>query len=434
MRNPAGALQHIETAFEYFRDSEDSESTLVLFEDVPIGTSLMAGLYPMVEEALPLIKPGTLQGARVLATRGTIAAIGRSDWETATESFLAAQSVADETGDQALRMRVLEARSMAAIFHMKADLGSTLAREALESAEGVNEPLSEASLCITMMVEAAAAGDHEGALAYLERGRVAAERSGNRQRLGRIHHFVLKLHASHGDWDLARGAAARSLAIWPENAGALVDLAAMEYELGDFEIGRNLLEQWLEVLRGEFSDAADGGGVRFGQGVHSYRISGDRSILDVAHKAEAVPADSIPHPIAVWSSTISLGYVGMIENDSGRVERALDTIRLYDLVPGNMTNYPEVIALIPMLQAFDGKTTEAESQFAQTLERLTMMGYRPQKAWTLSDYAEMLLDRDDADDQEKAIGLQDEALAITRELGMRPLTERILKRRDILSA
>ena len=124
----------------------------------------------------------------------------------------------------------------------------------------------------------------------------------------------------------------------------------------------------------------------------------------------------------------------MIENDSGRVERALDTIRLYDLVPGNMTNYPEVIALIPMLQAFDGKTTEAESQFAQTLERLTMMGYRPQKAWTLSDYAEMLLDRDDADDQEKAIGLQDEALAITRELGMRPLTERILKRRDILSA
>ncbi|MDP6823215.1 MAG: protein kinase [Dehalococcoidia bacterium] len=434
LRNPAGALQHTETAYEFFRDSGDSESALALFEDTPVGTSLMAGLYPMIQEALTLIRPGTLQGARVLATRGAIAAIGRSDWETATESFLAAQVIADETGDRSLRMRVLEARSMAAIFHMKNNLGSTLAREALESAEGVNEPLSEASLCITMMVETAASGDHAGALAYLERGRLAAERSGNRQRLGRIHHFVLKLHASRGDWDLARAAAARSLAIWPENAGGIVDLAAMEYELGNFENGRNLLEQWLEVLSGEFSDAADGGGVRFGQVIHSYRISGDKSILDVAHKAEAVPADSIPHPIAVWSSTISLGYAGIIKNDSGRVERALETIRRHDLVPATMTNYPEVIGLTPILLSHDGNTSEAESRFVENLERLTIMGYRPQKAWTLSDYAEMLLDRDEPGDHEKAIGLQDEALAITRELGMRPLTERILQRRDILRA
>ena len=62
-------------------------------------------------------------------------------------------------------------------------------------------------------------------------------------------------------------------------------------------------------------------------------------------------------------------------------------------------------------------------------------------AWTCSDYAEMLLDSDDASrasaresDREKAIELQDEALAITQELGMRPLTERILARREILRA
>lgn len=64
--------------------------------------------------------------------------------------------------------------------------------------------------------------------------------------------------------------------------------------------------------------------------------------------------------------------------------------------------------------------------------------YGLELAWTCSDYAEMLLDRDDPSsasrisDHEKAIELQDEALAITRELGMRPLTERILARREIL--
>jgi hypothetical protein len=46
----------------------------------------------------------------------------------------------------------------------------------------------------------------------------------------------------------------------------------------------------------------------------------------------------------------------------------------------------------------------------------------------------MLLDRDEPGDREKATDLQDEALAITQELGMRPLTERILARREILKA
>jgi hypothetical protein len=52
----------------------------------------------------------------------------------------------------------------------------------------------------------------------------------------------------------------------------------------------------------------------------------------------------------------------------------------------------------------------------------------------------MLLDRPDPSRasgpgyREKAIDLQDEALAITQELGMRPLTERILARREILRA
>ncbi len=41
---------------------------------------------------------------------------------------------------------------------------------------------------------------------------------------------------------------------------------------------------------------------------------------------------------------------------------------------------------------------------------------------------------DEAGDRKKAIALQDEALVITREMGMKPLTERILKRREILRA
>ena len=46
----------------------------------------------------------------------------------------------------------------------------------------------------------------------------------------------------------------------------------------------------------------------------------------------------------------------------------------------------------------------------------------------------LLLQRAVADDQATAVALQDEALAIARDLGMRPLTERVLAHRKLLKA
>ncbi|MEE8466028.1 MAG: hypothetical protein V3S68_06070, partial [Dehalococcoidia bacterium] len=59
---------------------------------------------------------------------------------------------------------------------------------------------------------------------------------------------------------------------------------------------------------------------------------------------------------------------------------------------------------------------------------------RPDLAWTCCDYADMLLERDDEGDRAKAASLLDESLAISSELGMRPLMERVLSRREILRA
>ncbi len=53
---------------------------------------------------------------------------------------------------------------------------------------------------------------------------------------------------------------------------------------------------------------------------------------------------------------------------------------------------------------------------------------------TCFDYADMLLERNAEGDRAKAMSLLDESLAISSELGMRPLMERVLSRRDILKA
>ena len=55
-------------------------------------------------------------------------------------------------------------------------------------------------------------------------------------------------------------------------------------------------------------------------------------------------------------------------------------------------------------------------------------------AWTCCDYADALRERDGEGDSDKAVALLDESLAISRELGMRPLMERVQSRREILGA
>ena len=81
-----------------------------------------------------------------------------------------------------------------------------------------------------------------------------------------------------------------------------------------------------------------------------------------------------------------------------------------------------------------GQYDRAIPYYEAARESTASLNIPTEQAWTCSDYAEMLLDRDEPGDREKAIKLQDEALAITQELGMRPLTERILARREILRA
>jgi hypothetical protein len=77
---------------------------------------------------------------------------------------------------------------------------------------------------------------------------------------------------------------------------------------------------------------------------------------------------------------------------------------------------------------------EAAAHFDDALAFSRKAGYRPELAWTCCDYADMLKERDADGDRAKAISLLDESLAISSELGMRPLMERVLSRREILRA
>ena len=76
----------------------------------------------------------------------------------------------------------------------------------------------------------------------------------------------------------------------------------------------------------------------------------------------------------------------------------------------------------------------AITHFEEGLAFCRKAGYRPELAWTCCDYADTLLQCNESSDRAKAMSLLDESLAISSELGMRPLMERVLSRREILKA
>ena len=97
--------------------------------------------------------------------------------------------------------------------------------------------------------------------------------------------------------------------------------------------------------------------------------------------------------------------------------------------------------LLGLLAHTMGNLEAAEGHFEDAVAFCREAGYRTELAWSLCDYADMLLDPStssgrtaEGDRHNKAMRLLDESLKISTELGMRPLMERVLSRREILKA
>ncbi|MCI0904348.1 MAG: hypothetical protein J4N75_12685, partial [Chloroflexi bacterium] len=88
--------------------------------------------------------------------------------------------------------------------------------------------------------------------------------------------------------------------------------------------------------------------------------------------------------------------------------------------------------LMGLLAQTMGDLSQAASHFEDALAYCRNAGFRPELAWTCCDYADLLMQRNHENDHSKATSLLDESLAISEELGMRPLVERVLSRQENL--
>ena len=93
------------------------------------------------------------------------------------------------------------------------------------------------------------------------------------------------------------------------------------------------------------------------------------------------------------------------------------------------TGWSAVDRLLGLLAHTMDNLDQAAAHFEDCMAFCRKAGYRPELAWTCCDYADCLRDRNGPDDRAQAIALLDESLAISSELGVRPLMERVLARK-----
>ena len=165
------------------------------------------------------------------------------------------------------------------------------------------------------------------------------------------------------------------------------------------------------------------------------RITDVTELLQTAEMiATNVTTSRLAAPLVAKTAS---GCLGLIANQRGDISSAAEQYGNLKSAVGTLLGPRGLIStdrLLGLLSQTMGNLNQAAVHFEDALAFCRKAGYRPELAWTCCDYAGMLLERDAEGDRTKAVSLLDESLTISSELGMRPLMERVLARREILKA
>jgi DNA-binding CsgD family transcriptional regulator/tetratricopeptide (TPR) repeat protein len=230
-----------------------------------------------------------------------------------------------------------------------------------------------------------------------------------------------------GDFVKALEFCNRGLTASPNDSVLLGTKSIIDHELGNQGDGRAALEQLI-------NNAEQSAPVPNRERIWSalsipvvIRIDG---IADLANTGEdyskALLASATSTPQAVAFARIGSGLLSIYREDSDAASEYYAALAGSPAVEtGILAGYP-VGRILGLLALTMGQLEKAVAHFEEGLAFCRVGGYQPALAWTCYDYAGLLFDRNQDCDLAQATELLDESLAISAELGMRPLTERVV--------
>ncbi len=397
----------------------------------------------VIEKALELVPPNSHDAGRLQSKYITQL---RAEYEEAQEAFQSALSIAQQEKDLNLEMKTLVAAACVDFTNCRFPQSLERNLRAIELAGRVEQPSEEVHARYDLVHVLYAMGDPEEASLHADAISEPAARSGMRRDQSRHVEAKENIASSKGDWQAARDFSEQGLALLPRDPVLLGCRALLEYQTGDFNAG----EDYLQRLLSTFGYGQTGTPVLY---PHVYaaaytvpsvviavatRITGVMGRFDLVEAvARSLFESPFAHPGPANAARIGLALFAVQRGDAGAAGELYGDL---GMIRGTMSPQCPIgpglagDRVLGLLAQTTGEPDRAAAHFDDALAFCLKAGYRPELAWTCCDYADTLLERNGEGDREKATALLDESLAISSELGMRPLMERVLSRREILKA
>ncbi len=423
------SVANLSRAFDYYVESGDPAHAVAI-ADHPYAVPLLRFLPGLISHALELVTPESLQAGRVLCNHGICLGTTRNGYLAAQEAFGRALTIARREHDQSLEMRVLSSSANIDGLHLRWSESLDKSLQSTELASLVDEPVfkirghywaGNSLLC--------GVGDVAGARSQVSQALTDAEQLGDRLWLSQALLLQISTFSLLGDWENAFEHSDRCITRFPDAANSLAQRSLMEYELGNPSQGQHYLERHLQATQ-TVTDTAAVMNVII---ILTDQFTGREPLEETRERAQAMLSPSQNYPAAQAAARFALGLIAVHSGDGAAAGEHYEY-----LVPHRgsvLWRIDRVVdRLLGLLSQTMGNLDQAAVHFEESLDFCRKAGYRPELAWTCCDYADTLLQRNEAGDREKAMSLLDESLAISSELGMRPLMERVLSRRDILKA
>ena len=428
------AVASLNRAFDYYEEVGDVPRAVAVAEyPLPTFAGQRIGVAELIARALELVQPDSHEAGRLLSEYGRVLAIEEGNYEDAQTAFDQALVIAQREQDATLEMRTLTHACYVDSWYLQWQEAISRTSQAIELADRAGDLRSEAQVRSYAGLARIILPDPEGATYHAEAALAAAERLRDRTWLI----FALWSNESlcrlKGQWQAAREFSDRGLAVAPREPRLLGFRTLLEYEVGDTAAGETYLERLLEAMR------LSSPGPTMESLLPTIAIPLVNRITGMAERSEAAQSAA--------QAALSSGFVLPLGAQAARVGLAMLAVERRDVEAATL-QYPALQStqaimamttingdrLLALLSQTMGNQEQAASHFEDALAFCRKAGYRPELAWTCCDYADMHQERDGDGDRAKAVSLLDESLAISRELGMRPLMERVLSRREILKA
>jgi ATP/maltotriose-dependent transcriptional regulator MalT len=417
-------------AFDYFMETGNVAAAVSVAKYPLLFTSGLPQVTHMVTRALTLVPEDSLDAGYLLSRFGLLLNLETGDYPRAQESMARALVTAQHEGDVSLEIQTLSNAADVDWYQMNGPKVLEDSLRAIDLARSIDDAQAEAWPRFLAAFVSLAAGDPAQARRHAREMLTRVESLRDRSLL--VQAYLINMHVSRlvGDWESAREFCDRGLASDPRHSWLLGLRSILEYELGDSEMGETYLQRAIDVMRETVPGPNESEYQTPAWAIPMIgRITGDPSRFDLAEEAAQSVLAYPSCTLRLSSLSCAQALMPVVRHDAVDAERRYnelsplrDSVMTGDTLTIGMATMDRVFGLLA--SAF-GQVGQGISHLDDAISFCENAGYRPELAWSCCDCAEALIQRNASGDRQRADTLLDKATDVARELGMKPLMDRL---------